>query len=142
MIQIQPHHLSILFDPLAVRSQFFSQLEIGDTVNVFEQLLDRSELPDQVRGGLLADSFDSRYIVDTIPSQSENFADTFRAYPPFPGHLLDSEKSVRILWSFEIGLVGGINLNRVVHQLKKVLIVRRENRLNPLTFSGDHVTTH
>ena len=83
MINFQPHHLAVLFDLCAVRSQFFSQLQVWNAVEVLKHALDGSELRDQVCGGLLSDSLDSGYIVDAVAGESQNFAYALRRHTPF-----------------------------------------------------------
>ena len=82
MINFEPYHSSVLVNLFPIRSQLFSQLQVWDAVEVLKQALDGSELGNQVCGGLLSDSLDSRYIVDAIASEGQHFAYTLRAEHP------------------------------------------------------------
>src|SRR6202030_4019121 len=142
VIKVQPHHLAVLLDLFAVCSQFFSKLDIWDAIEVLEQPVDCSKLAKQVGGGLLTDSIDPGYIVHAIADESEYLADRLRWHAPFAGHFRNSKEGVRIFRVFEVALVCGIDFNRTIHQLKKVLIVGRQNRLDLIASGSDRIAGH
>ena len=66
-------------------ANFSRSFQVRDAVEVLKQSFDSSELGNQVCGGLLSDSLDSRYIVHAVAGEGQNFAYTLRRNTPFVG---------------------------------------------------------
>jgi hypothetical protein len=142
VIQFQSHHFAVLFDLCPVGGQLLSEFRVRDLIQIREESFDSSKFTNQGGGGFLADSLDPGNVVDAVAGQSKDFPDTLRRHSPFLGDFRNPEQSMRILWIFQIGLVGRVDFDRIIHQLKQVLVVRREYRFDLAGFCLNHVTGH